>query len=117
MDCNELGERKYLGPESVEQATEAIKKIKERMKTFQSRQKSYADQRHWPLESEVGEHVFLKISPMRGIMRFGLKGNLNPRFVGPFEILEWVRVAAYRLALPPSMSGVHDVFHVSMLRN
>ena len=116
VQWDEVGERKYLGPELVEQATEAIKKIQKRMKTSQSRQKSYADQRRRPLEFEVGEHVFLKISPMRGIMRFGKKGKLSPRFVGPFEILERVGVVAYRLALPPSMFGVHDVFHISMLR-
>ena len=86
------------------------------MKTSQSRQKSYADQRRRPLEFEVGKHVFLKISPMRGIMRFGKKGKLSPRFVGQFEILEWIGAVAYRLALPPSIYGVHDVFHVSMLR-
>ena len=66
----------------------------------------------------MGEHVFLKMSPVRGIMRFGKKDKLNPRFVGPFEILERVRAVAYRPALPPSMSGVHDVFfffYVSML--
>ena len=65
---------------------------------------------------EAGEKVFLKVSPMRGVMRFGKKGKLSPRYVGPFEILERVGKAAYRLALPPSMSNLHDVFHVSMLR-
>ena len=65
---------------------------------------------------EVGDHVFLKISPGRGLMRFGKSGKLSPRFIGPFEILERIGEAAYRLALPPQLSGVHDVFHVSMLR-
>ena len=65
---------------------------------------------------EVGDHVFLKISPRRGLMRFGKSGKLSPRFIGPFEILERIGEAAYRLALPPQLSGVHDVFHVSMLR-
>ena len=111
-----MGERKYLGPELVKQATEAIKKIQERMKTSQNRQKSYADQQRRPFEFEVGEKVFQKKSSMRGIMRFGKKRKLSPRFIGPFEILKRVGVVAYRLALPPSMSGVHDVFNVSMLR-
>ena len=65
---------------------------------------------------EVGDHVFLKISPRRGLMRFGKSGKLSPRFIGPFEILERIGEVAYRLALPPQLSGVHDMFHVSMLR-
>ena len=82
----------------------------------QSRQKSYADVRRRPLEFEVRDHVFLKVMPKRGVVRFGKRGKLLPRFVGPFEILERVGTVAYRLALPPSMSGVHEVFHVSMLQ-
>ena len=69
-----------------------------------------------PLESEVGDHVFLKVIPKRGVVRFGKRGKLSPRFIGPFEILERIGTVAYRLALPPSMSCVHEVFHVSMLR-
>ena len=72
--------------------------------------------RRQPLEFEVGDHVFLKVMPKRGVVRFGKRGNLLPRFIGPFEILERIGVVAYRLALPPSMTGVHEVFHVSMLR-
>ena len=72
--------------------------------------------RRRPLEFEVGDHVFLKMMPKRGVVRFGKCGKLSLRFIGPFEILERVGTVAYRLALPPSMSGVHEVFHVSMLR-
>ena len=72
--------------------------------------------RRRPLEFEVWDHVFLKVMPKRGVVRFGKRGKLLPRFVGPFEILERVGNVAYRLAIPPSMSSVHDVFHVSMLR-
>ena len=72
--------------------------------------------RRQPLEFEVGDHVFLKVMPKRGVVRFGKRGKLLPRFVGLFEILERVSIVTYRLALPPSMSGVHEVFHVSMLR-
>ena len=72
--------------------------------------------RHRPLEFEVGDHVFLKVMPKRGVVRSGKRGKLSPRFIGPFEILERIGVVAYRLALPPNMSGVHEVFHVSMLR-
>ena len=78
----------------------------------QSRQKSYADVRRRPLEFKVRDHVFLKVMPKRGMVRFGKLGKLPPRFVGPFEILERVGTVAYRLALPPSMSGVNEVFHV-----
>ena len=64
----------------------------------------------------VGDLVFLKVSPTWGVVRFGKRGKLSPRFIGPFEIVQWVGECAYRLALPPSLSGIHDVFHVSMLR-
>ena len=90
--------------------------IRQRLLTAQSRQKSYADRRRRPLEFEVGDHVFFKVMPKRGVVRFGKRGKLSPRFIGPFEILERVGTAAYRLSLPPSMTGVHEVFHVSMLR-
>ena len=69
-----------------------------------------------PLEFEIGDKVFLKISPTRGVIRFGSRGKLSPKFIGPFENLERVGAVAYRLALPPSLDGVHDVFHVSQLR-
>ncbi|XP_057976131.1 uncharacterized protein LOC131163554 [Malania oleifera] len=81
-----------------------------------SRQKSYADNRHRNLEFDVGDHVFLKIAPMKGVMRFGRKGKLSPKFIGPFEILDKVGPVAYRLALPPVLSRIHNVFHVAMLR-
>ena len=72
--------------------------------------------RRRPLEFEVGDHVFLKVMPKRGVVRLGKRGKLSPRFIGPFEILERIGTVAYRLVLPPSMTGVHEVFHVSMLR-
>ena len=82
----------------------------------QSRKKSYADRQRRPLKFEVGDHVFLKVMPKRGVVRFGKRGKLSPRFIGPFEILEKVGTVVYWLALPLSMSGVHEVFHVSMFR-
>ena len=72
--------------------------------------------RRRPLEFEVGDHVFLKVMPKRGVVRFGKRWKLLPRFIGPFEILERIGTVAYELALPPNISGVHEVFHVSMLR-
>ena len=84
----ETGEQKYLGSELVEQATKAIENIQRHMKTAKSRQKCYANKWRKPIEFTIGEHVFLKVSPMRGIMWFGKKGKLSPRYVGPFEITE-----------------------------
>jgi hypothetical protein len=111
-----IGERQTLGPKLIQDTHEKVHVIKERMSAAQSRQKSYADNRRRPLEFEVGDHVFLKVSPMRGVMRFGKKGKLSPRFVGPFEITRRIGRLAYRIALPPDLIGKHDVFHVSMLR-
>ena len=90
--------------------------IRKRLVTAQSSQKSYVDRRRRPLSFEVGDHVFLKISPRRGLMRFGKSGKLSPRFIGPFEILERIGEVAYHLVLLPQLSGVHDVFHICMLR-
>ena len=86
------------------------------MQAAQSRQKSYADVRQKDLEFEVGDKVFFKVAPIKGVLRFEKKGKLSPRFVGPFEILERIGPVGYRLALPPSLSIVHDMFHVLMLR-
>ncbi|KAA0043118.1 ty3-gypsy retrotransposon protein [Cucumis melo var. makuwa] len=112
----EVGEQRLMGPELVQSTKEEIQKIRSRMRTARSRQKSYADVRRKDLEFDVGDKVFLKVAPMRGVLRFEKRGKLSPRFVGPFEILEWIGPVAYRLALPPSLSTVNDVFHVSMLR-
>ena len=109
----EVGESSITGPDLSRDTSESL--IRQRLLTAQSRQKSYADVRRRPLEFEVGNHVFLKVMPKRGVVRFGKRGKLSPRFIGPFEILERVGTVAYRLALSPSMSGVHEVFHVSML--
>ncbi|XP_062088700.1 uncharacterized protein LOC133795260 [Humulus lupulus] len=116
----EVGERKYIeqqtGPDIVTSTTEVVRKIQQRIAAAQSRQKCYADKRRRPLEFQVGEKVFLQITPMKGVMRFGQKEKLNPRFIGPFEILDRIGKVAYKLALPPELSDVHDVFHVSMLK-
>jgi len=86
------------------------------MKAAQSRQKAYADNRCRPLEFEVGDKVFLKVSPMKGVSRVGNKNKLTSRYVGPFEILDRIGPVAYRLALPPVLERMHNVFHVSQLR-
>ena len=112
----EVGESSTTGPDLIRDISEKVSLIRQHLLTAQSLQKSYADVLRRPLEFEVGDHVFLKVMPRRGVVRFGKCGKLSPRFIGPFEILERVDTFANRLALPPSMSGVHEVFHVSMLR-
>ena len=111
-----VGESSITGPDMIRDTSEKVSWIRQRPLTAQSRQKSYADVRRRPLEFEVGDHVFLKVMPKKGVVRFGKRGKLSPRFIGPFEILERVGTVAYQLALLPNMSGVHEVFHVSMLR-
>jgi len=86
------------------------------LKLAQSRQKSYADNRRRDLSFEVGDFVYLKVSPMRGLRRFKVRGKLAPRYIGPFKILERSGEVAYQLELPPQLSDVHDVFHVSQLK-
>ena len=84
---DEIGERQVLGPELIQKTVDKIKIIRARMQTAQNRQKSYADIRRQPLKFQVGDHVFLKVSPTKGVKRFGIKGKLSPRYIGPFEIL------------------------------
>ncbi|GJX15544.1 putative reverse transcriptase domain-containing protein [Tanacetum coccineum] len=96
----------------VQETTEKISQIKDRLKVARDRQKSYADKRRKPLDFSVGDFVLLKVWPWKGVVRFGKKGKLAPRFVGPFEIIEKVGPVAYRLDLPEELNGVHDTFHV-----
>ncbi|GJV22605.1 hypothetical protein Tco_1375300 [Tanacetum coccineum] len=112
----EIGESSLIGPKVVQETTDKVLLIKEKLKAAKDRQKSYADNRLKPLEFEVGDHVILKVSPWKGDIRFGKKGKLTPRYVGPFEILERIGPVAYRLRLPEELSGVHDTFHVSNLK-
>ncbi|GKB80617.1 putative reverse transcriptase domain-containing protein, partial [Tanacetum coccineum] len=112
----EIGEGSLIGPELVQETTDKVVVIKERLQAARDRQKSYADNRRKPLEFEVGNHVMLKVSPWKGVVHFGKKGKLAPRYVGPFEILERIGPVAYRLRLPEELSGVHDTFHVSNLK-
>ncbi|KAL5849950.1 hypothetical protein ACOSQ4_007963 [Xanthoceras sorbifolium] len=112
----ELGEDKLVGPDVIRQTEEKVKIIKDRLKAASDRQKSYADLKRRDIEYVVGDRVFLKVSPWKKILRFGKKGKLSPRFIGPYEIIERVGPVAYRLALPLELEKIHDVFHVSMLR-
>ncbi|GJS61794.1 putative reverse transcriptase domain-containing protein [Tanacetum coccineum] len=109
----EVGEGQLIGPELVQETTEKISQIKDRLKAVRDRQKSYANKRRKPLDFSVCDFVLLKVSPWKGVVRFGKKGKLAPRFVGPFEIIEKVSHVAYLLDLPEELNGVHDTFHVS----
>ncbi|GJR62518.1 putative reverse transcriptase domain-containing protein [Tanacetum coccineum] len=112
----EIRESRLIGPELVQETTDKVVLIKEKLKAARDRQKSYADNRRKPLEFEVGDQVLLKVSPWKGVIRFGKKGKLAPRYVGPFEILERVGPVAYQLRLPEELSSVHDTFHVLNLK-
>jgi hypothetical protein len=112
----ELGEKVVFGPDLVKEAKATVRRIQDNLKAAKSRQETYANKRHRPLEFEVGNHVYLRVSPMKGMKRFGVKGKLAPHYIGPFPILEKCGVVAYKLDLPPSLTGVHDIFHVSQLK-
>ncbi|KAD5317445.1 hypothetical protein E3N88_17391 [Mikania micrantha] len=112
----EVGESQLTGPEIIQETTDKIFKIRDRLRAAQDRQKSYADVRRKPLSFQVGDRVMLKVSPWKGVIRFGKRGKLNPRYIGPFEIIAKVGPVAYKLKLPPELSGVHDTFHVSNLK-
>nr|GEV45916.1 putative nucleotidyltransferase, ribonuclease H [Tanacetum cinerariifolium] len=113
---DQVGERVIEGPEMIDVTNAKVAVAKEKLKEARTRQKSYADKHRKSLEFQPGDRVFLKVSPALGVRRFGIKGKLSPRFIGPFEILDRVGEVSYRLALPPQLSHVHNVFHVSLLR-
>uniref|UniRef100_A0A1S3XX36 Tf2-1-like SH3-like domain-containing protein n=1 Tax=Nicotiana tabacum TaxID=4097 RepID=A0A1S3XX36_TOBAC len=105
-----------IGLNLVHDALEKVDLIQQRLKTAQSRQKSYTDVHRRKLEFKEGDQVFLKVSPIKGFLIFGKKGKLSPRFIGPYRILKRIGEVAYKLKLPASMTLVHLVFHLSMLR-
>ena len=112
----ELSEKKVIGPDLIRETEEKVKMIRERLKVATDRQKSYADMKRKDIRYEIGEKMFLKVSPWKKVMRFGKKDKLSPRFIGPYEVIEKVSPMAYRLALPSDLEKIHNVFHVSMLR-
>jgi hypothetical protein len=105
-----------FGPDVLRNAEEQVRMIRENLRVAQSRQKSYADTRRRELTFKVEDYVYLKVSPMKSVKRFNIKGKLAPRYIDPFKILERHGEVAYQLGLPKSLSGVHDVFHVSQLK-
>jgi hypothetical protein len=112
----EPGEKAIFGPNLIEETEATVCHIQDNLKAAKSRQEDYANKRHQPLEFKVGDHVYLRVSPMNGVKRFGVKGKLAPRYIGPFPILEKYGTMAYKLDLPPSLAGVHDIIHVSQLK-
>jgi hypothetical protein len=116
LSWSETGERKVFGPDLVVEAEDKVKIIQSNLKTAQSRQKSYADKRRKPLQFQIGDFVYLRVSPTKGVQRFGIKGKLAPRYVGPFEILNVCGPVAYKLHLPSQWAAIHDVFHISQLK-
>jgi hypothetical protein len=102
-----------FGPDIIEDVEQLVQQVGENLRVAQTHQKSYADVRRRDLTFAVDDHVYLKVSPMRGIHRFNVKGKLAPRYIGPFKVLERKGEVAYHLELPPNLSGLHDVFHVS----
>src|SRR5688572_26209927 len=112
----EVGEIALIGPDLVFEAMEKVRLIRERLKSAQSRPKSYSDNRKKDIEFEVNDWVYLKISPMKGVMRFGKKGKLSRRHIGRYKILRIIGKGAYEFDLPNELAMVHHVFHVTMLR-
>ncbi|GJV03695.1 putative reverse transcriptase domain-containing protein [Tanacetum coccineum] len=112
----EVGDAQLTGPEIVHETTEKIIQIKKRIQAARDRQKSYTNRRRKPLEFEVGDKVMLKVLPWKGVIRFGKRGKLNPRYIRPFKILAKVGTLAYQLELPEQLSRVHSTFHVSNLK-
>ncbi|GKF38908.1 hypothetical protein Tco_0118969 [Tanacetum coccineum] len=115
---DKIGDSRLIRPELVQEITDKVVVIRDRFKATRDRQKSYAHNRRKPIEFQVYDHVMLKVSPWKGVVRFGKKGKLalSPRFVVPFEILERIGPVAYRLRLPEELSSVHDTFHVSNIK-
>jgi len=110
------GERSGMKRSYIQETTDILVTIKEKLKAARDRQKSYADKRRRPLEFQVGDKVLLKVSPWKGSVRFGKKGKLAPRYIGPYTILQRVGPVAYKLNLPPELGNVHDTFHVCNLK-
>jgi hypothetical protein len=115
LNWSETGDSKIFGPNILQEAKEKVRMIREHLKAAQSRQKSYSDKRRWELSFQIGDFVYLCVSPLKGMQRFQVKGKLAPRYIGPFKILARRGEVSYQLELPPELSKVHNVFHVSLL--
>jgi hypothetical protein len=116
LSWSESGERVIFGPDIVTEAEEKVKQIQANILVAQSRQKSYTDKRRNPLEFEVGDHVYLRVSPMKGVRRFGIKGKLALRYISPYPIIDKYEPTFYQVELSAKLTWVHNVFHVSQLK-
>ncbi|GJW72720.1 hypothetical protein Tco_0132090 [Tanacetum coccineum] len=116
MEGIKMGEGRVVLTVSDEETTEKIIQIKSSIQAARDRHKSYANIRRKPMVFQVGDKVKLKVSPWKGVVRFGKRGKLNPRYVGPFKVIKKVGMVAYKLELPPQLSRVHNTFHVSNLK-
>jgi hypothetical protein len=116
LNWSEPGERWFFRPNMVKETEQKVQRIIHNLKGAQAQQKSYTDKRHRPLYLQVKDYVYLKVSPMKGVTRFSVRGKLAPRYIGLFPILEQCGPVAYRLQLPETLSAVHNVFHVSQLK-
>jgi hypothetical protein len=112
----ELGEKVIFGPDLIEEAKVTVRHIQDNLKAAKSHQETYANKRRRPLEFKARNHVYLRVSPMKGVKRFGVKEKLAPLYIRLFPILEKCGSVAYKLDLPQSLAGVHDIFHVSQLK-
>jgi hypothetical protein len=116
LNWSQAGERSLFGRKLVQEAEEKVSVIRENLRVARMRQKSYDDKAKAPRDFEVGNYVYLKVSPTKGVQRFGVKGKLVPRYIGPYEVTEKFGTVAYRIRLPDRLSAVHDMFHDSQLK-
>jgi hypothetical protein len=116
LNWSQAGERTLFGPKLVQEVEEKVGVIRENLRAAQMRQKSYHDKVKAPREFEVGNYVYLKVSPTKGVQRFGVKGKLAPLYIGPYEVTEKFGMVAYRIRLSDRLSTVHDIFHVSQFK-
>jgi hypothetical protein len=116
LSWSQTRERKIFGLDLVIEAEEKVSVIQENLRVAQFRQKSYFDKRRKPLQFEVGDHVYLQVSPTKGVQRFGVRGKLAPRYVGPYEITEICEPVAYRVRLSSQLAAIYVIFHISQLK-
>nr|GFA62767.1 putative reverse transcriptase domain-containing protein [Tanacetum cinerariifolium] len=116
IDIYQVEDAQLAGPEIIHETTKKIIQIKSRIQATHDQQKSYTDLKRKPMNFQVGDRVMLKVSPWKGVVRFGKRGKLNPRYIRPFKVLSKVRDVAYRLELPQQLNRVHNTFHVSNLK-
>jgi hypothetical protein len=116
LNWSETGESQVFGPDIIKEAEEQVQLIRNCLKAAQSRQKSYADSKRRPVTFHVGDFVYLRVTPLKGMQRFHVKGKLAPRYIGPFKILERCGEMSYKMEMPAELSEFHDVFHISQLR-